>query len=363
MPKETAAIRGSEAGFRLGEEHGYHYGRCEALLRSIPPAEYQAWPLRVLFIPQGFPAIDCGIISALTKQSAELIVGQQTDLAGQAAAHQPDLLLVMNGLHTFPATLVEELNTVRGMGIPSAVWFADDPYFTDFTVELAPHFDYVFTHELGCIELYRGAGCRQVHYLPLAANLEVFRPRPAGMNYRADLCFIGTGFWNRIELFDRLTPFLRGKKVIIAGGMWDRLKHYKKLASSIISEGIPPEQTPFYYSGAKIVINLHRSWKPGPDNRNSRGVPALSINPRTFEMSACGTFQLTDLRHDLPSYYVPGSEVGVFQTTDELIAKIEYYLRHEEQRKEAALRALGRTAREHSYDNRVHRLLHAVFGG
>ncbi|AZS17113.1 hypothetical protein EI981_23465 [Paenibacillus lutimineralis] len=59
------------------------------------------------------------------------------------------------------------------------------------------------------------------------------RTRGSVHDARVPLAYIYTdlgnpfrAFWNRVELFDLLAQFLQDKKVIIAGGHWDRLKHH-----------------------------------------------------------------------------------------------------------------------------------------
>src|SRR5690606_23710728 len=147
---------------------------------------------------------------------------------------------------------------IRSMGIPTAVWVADDPYFSDQTRVVATHYDVVFTHELSCVEMYREAGCSRVHYLPFAVDPDLFRPaHPAAM--QTDILFIGMAFPNRLAFFNQLTPLLTRRRVLIAGGGWQGLGAYDQLAGSIWLSGIDPEATPLFYSGARLVINLHRS--------------------------------------------------------------------------------------------------------
>lgn len=344
-------------GRSLGLEHGYHLGRCEAIRATVPPAPIKLRQLRVLFIPQGFPAIDQGVIKALGSLVSELIVGASPEMLTLAGQHRPDLVLVLNGLHVFPENHLLQIDAIRAMGIRTAIWFADDPYFTDDTLHIALRYDVVLTHELSCVQLYREHGCAHVAYLPLAADTDIFRPQQVSPEYRSDVCFIGMAFWNRVAVFDRIAPYLAGKKVIIAGGLWERMKNYRLLRRSIREGWTPIEETAKYYSGAKIVINLHRGHLHEIDNRNSRAVPALSINPRTYEMAACGSMQLTDIREDLAQLYVPGQEIAVYRTPEELMGQIEYYLRHDQERKAIAYNGLRRTLIQHSYMRRVDELL------
>jgi spore maturation protein CgeB len=355
---ESRKMKGYEDGWR----HGYRLGRCQAVIEQIPEDHGPVLDKTVLYIPQGFPAIDEGIVDGLRRTVARVIVGDPNHILPAAEAHQPDLVLVLNGMHNFPAHYPDDIDRLRLSGIKTAVWFADDPYYSDLSIELAPHYEYVFTHELAALSYYQEAGASQVYYLPLAVHEGLFRPMPVSRQYMSDVCFIGTGFPNRIALFNQLVPYLAHKKVVIVGALWHHLKQYRLLSNSIIKGWMPAEETAKYYNGASIVINCHRSPIDPVYNRNSREMPAYSINPRTYEISACGTLQLTDIRQDLFSLYTPEEDLITYETADELIEKIENYLQDEEERRNIALQGLKRTMQEHTFATRIRRMMQIIFG-
>jgi spore maturation protein CgeB len=316
--------------------------------------------VRVLYIPQGFQSIDQGIVEALQLAVRELHVADPKQMAERASLLRPDWMIVLNGLHVFPPDHLQQVDAVRSMGVRTAIWFVDDPYVTEETVRVAPRYDAVLTHELGTLQLYRDLGCPSVHYMPLAAHPGLFRPMHVDDQYRSDICFIGQGFRNRVETFDAIAPFLASRRIFIAGDLWDRLRHYPLMKGFIRPGWLPVEESIRYYNGAKIVVNLHRTTAAGVDNRNTLGLPGRSINPRTFDIAACGTLQLTDVREDLPLYYRAGAELATFSSPQELQAQLDYYLSHEDERLNIALRGLRRTLTEHTYASRMDRLAAAL---
>lgn len=353
--------KGHTDGYRHGWNTGMRDGACKALLQHTSPPALTRYPLRVLYVPQGFESIDSGIIGALQEMVNELHVVQDLHQT-QALAEQlrPDLVVVLNGLHVFPANHPEQIDAIRAMGIKTLIWFVDDPYSSEQSSRIAPHYDVVLTHELGAVEPYRELCSGQVHYMPLGANTSWFRPSPVEQEYSSDICFIGQGFWNRIALFDELAPQLAARQVVICGGLWDRLQHYSLYGKAIRPGWMPVSETIRYYSSAKIVINQHRTTEPGSDNHNTRHWPGLSINPRTFEIAACGTLQMVDWREDLTRYYEPGVDIETFTSASELKEKIAYYLEHEDARRAIALRGLKRTLRQHTYASRVQQMLQLI---
>lgn len=152
------------------------------------------------------------------------------------------------------------------------------------------------------------------------------------------------------------------RNIKINGIWWDRLPDYQSYGDKIeLGRWMSPGETNDSYNGSKIVINLHRSHQDDSVNNNSLKIPGASPNPRTFEISASGTLQLTDTRDDLARFYKPGEEIETYSSQQELLEKVEFYLTHEKERREIALRALERTLREHTYGHRIDQLLSVIF--
>ncbi|MCZ8519168.1 MULTISPECIES: CgeB family protein [Paenibacillus] len=356
--------RGWEQGYQLGRSSGYHLGRCDAVLRQLPDSPPGWWDIRVMYVTsgKGFPysPLDESIITGMRGLVRELIVVNPThNLTETAKRARPDLMLALDGLNL----AVSKVDALRQLGIRTAVWLTDDPYYTDLTLPIVTHYDTVFTLELECVEFYRQHGCADVHYMPFASNAQIFRPKPVPAEYRSEVSFIGSAYWNRVALFDRVAPYLAGRHTYISGIWWDRLRHFHTLGSKIrLNKWMGAEETAAYYNGTKIAINLHRAVDDATYNNNSRLVGAVSPNPRTFEIAGCGTLLLTDVRSDLPRFYTPGLEIVTYGSPEELVHQIDYYLNREEERRTIALNALRRTMTEHTYPQRLAQMLRLLFG-
>ncbi len=84
------------------------------------------------------------------------------------------------------------------------------------------------------------------------------------------------------------------------------------------------------------------------------------IKGRTFEIPGTGGFLLTGAVEHLDEYYVPGREVALFSSPQELIEQIRFHLAHDEERE--AIREAGyqRTLRDHTYVHRFRALFRAM---
>jgi spore maturation protein CgeB len=345
-------------------KHNLQIKKCEEWVQKFHQNETAFWDIKVLFIggPNGGPylIINQGIIEDLKGLVREIITATPTEnIINLTVQTHPDLVLVLLG----DQTPYEQILAIRNMGIKTAVWLTDDPYYTDVTTLYAQYYDFIFTNELSCVSLYQTLGCPQVHYLPFAANTNIFYPNHVDTTYLRDICFIGTAWNNRISFFDSVAKYLANMNIIIIGPLWNKLMNYSLLSNKIIPTGIPCTTTANYFNGAKIVINLHRSHDDETlFKKNTRNLDAYSINPRTFEISACGAFQLTDVRQDLNSYYTPGYDIATYASPNEFIEKIIYYLQHEDERYEIAFRGFQKTMREHTFRTRMVKMLKIIFG-
>ncbi|GAA3408564.1 glycosyltransferase [Paenibacillus hodogayensis] len=363
-PRRDEGVAGWENGYLEGRSQGYHYGLCESIYARAATETGVRHDVKVLYVKANgspYASLDQGIEHALRSIAREVAVVQPDgDAAQAAAAEKPDLVLVLDAAGvSVPA---DQIDRIRAQGIRTAVWLPDDPYHSDATATIAPHYDYVFTLESSCVPVYRELGCHQSHYLPLAVNPGFTRQFKVSEAYRHDICFVGSAFWNRVAYFDEIADYLATKRVKIIGYWWERLNKYAKLAKFIDGVWLSPEETAKHYSGSKIVINLHRSAEDADHNSNSRKIPANSVNPRLFEIASCAAFQLVDQRPDLPGLYTPGHDIVTFSTPRELVRQLDYYLNHEEERREIARRALFRTVTEHTYAKRLQQMLGIVFG-
>lgn len=356
--------QGRVHGYPLGWEHGYWYGKCESVLK-LTEQPIGVRSVHVLFVAtgKGFPysPLDEAVAATLRGLVGRLTVTDSTQPVSEIAARiRPDIVIVLDGLH-FDIKHVDEM---RSQGIRTAIWFTDDPYYTDITAGLATHYDEVFTLEMTCVEFYRRLGCSRVHYLPMGAFPVEFRPRNPARSKRHEVCFIGSAYWRRVAFFDEVTGYLASRDTHISGIWWERLRDFPILSDKIaLGRWLGPRETAEMYNGSKIVINMHRAYDDETFNNNSAGIHAVSPNPRTFEIAACATLQLTDARDDLASFYTPGVEIVTYTTPQEMVEKIDYYLTHEEERQAIAMRGMYRTMRDHTYARRLDAMLAILFPG
>lgn len=103
----------------------------------------------------------------------------------------------------------------------------------------------------------------------------------------------------------------------------------------------------FYLS--KININI-----------TSRSIES-GIPQRVWDIMAVGGFCLTNYQPELEDYFEIGKDLEVYHNLEELEQKVEYYLKHEEQRIRIAINGYKKVRGRHDYKSRLVPLLDKVF--
>ena len=195
------------------------------------------------------------------------------------------------------------------------------------------------------VEYFASGGCNQIQ--PESGVLmQCMDPRV--MQYvdkeekEYELLFVGNSRGVYRQILRDLLP--TEHKLTVYGWQWDAfpVKQY------VVADHIPNEQVGQAYHDAKILLNDH--W----DDMKEYGI----ISNRIFDALAVGAFVISD--------EVPGLEelfhgaVVTYRDKADLAEKIDYYLEHETERKEKATIGQELVQNQHTFDNRVDKMIQVL---
>lgn len=293
--------------------------------------------------------------------SNDVHTGQLTDLFTQllgeatvakAAEVGPDLIIAMA-----QAPLgMQTLTRLKAFDIPLVFWFVEDFRTLTYWEEVVPYYDYIFTiQKEDFFEKLKNKGAKNYYYLPQACDPGRHRklviPDGEKKLIASDISFMGAGYYNRKVLFEKLIDF----NFKIWGSEWDLSSPVGKLVQKNAARVTEDERIKIY-NVSKINLNLHSS-------TFHEGVDPVGdfINPRTFEIAACGGFQLVDYRSELPELFESGKEIVCYKDIDELRSLIAYYLENPAEREKIAAMGQLRAVRDHTFKNRMREMLSIVY--
>lgn len=80
---------------------------------------------------------------------------------------------------------------------------------------------------------------------------------------------------------------------------------------------------------------------------------------RVFDIMGAGGFVISNYQPELAELFVPGEDIVLYDSIPDLLMKIEYYLEHDEERKQVARNGYEKVKEYHSYDVRIMEMLKA----
>lgn len=246
-----------------------------------------------------------------------------------------DLILMITGTFVHPrayACLRYKLD------LPLALILTESPYQDATQGEFAGVADVTFTNDRASMEYLKQFG--PISYLPHSWDPKRHHPRKVGKDYQYDVFFLGTMFKEREDLFEAINWDGIHKK--IDGVKVEELEDATQLKGMMSNEEVAK-----YYCGSKITLNPHRG--------RALTLQPHSLGPRTYEVAACGAFQLvSNNRAELHEVF--GDVLPTFEGAADLEDKIHYFLAHDRQREFRAEES-RRLVRECTFDHRLKRII------
>ena len=110
-----------------------------------------------------------------------------------------------------------------------------------------------------------------------------------------------------------------------------------------------------YYTEMPLVFNRSRINL----NITRRGIQT-GMPLRAIDILGSGGFLLSNFQSDFLEYFVPGEDFVYFESREDLIQKVDYYLDHEAERQAIARSGHDKVAAAHTYRHRVREMLDAL---
>ena len=307
-------------------------------------------------------------------------------------------------------------NVCKREGLPYISWIYDSPYVMLYSYTAINPCNAIHVFDRALCREFNAAGIKTVHYLPMAANTN--RLDALGSPASAyDISFVGSLYTESHNFFDRmenLSPYAKG---YLEGLMQAQMNVQ---GCNFIQESLSPIMEELYralpmdpnpdgvetreYLYAQYVINrkltgLERlrlltgitqkytldlfTLDPAfslPNLRNHGTADYYSEMPlvfkksrinlnislrsiksgiplRAFDIMGSGGFLLSNFQADFLDDFVPGEDFVYYESKEDLLQKIDYYLAHEEEREAIARNGHDKVAAGHTFRHRVREIL------
>ena len=188
--------------------------------------------------------------------------------------------------------------------------------------------DYIAERQIPALDIYFSfTGGPMLHELeqhfgapravPLYCSFDPCRYRrfPSNQKFACDLSYMGTYAPDRQPKLEQLLAEparqLRSRRFIIAGSQYPKTLLWPENLLHI--PHLSPRWHPEFYSSSKFTLNV---------TRRDMSIAGYSPSVRLFEAAACGAAIISDNWPGLDSFFVPGAEILLATTTED----VEHYL-------------------------------------
>lgn len=300
-------------------------------------------------------------------------------------------------------------------------WLFDSPCFQLYSITASNPCNVICVFDKEEYRTFRNAGINTVHYMPLAVDVNRLAPvlsGSAGKGYDYDVSFVGSLYMEELNYFpqmmSRLPEYTKGYIDALIGAqmkIWG-YNFIQELLGPVINDlyqAYPVDPEPdgtepreFFY--AQYVINRRITTMERlellmavaseyevelftylkdfsiPNVRNHgpvdyfREMPLVfrksrinlnisgrliksGIPLRAFDVMGAGEFLLSNYQADLLDLFVPGEDFVYFESKEDMMEKIGYYLSHGEERQMIAKNGYDKVAAKHTYRHRIREML------
>ncbi|MCI8565456.1 MAG: glycosyltransferase [Lachnospiraceae bacterium] len=87
-----------------------------------------------------------------------------------------------------------------------------------------------------------------------------------------------------------------------------------------------------------------------------------AIPLRAMDIMGAGGFLLSNYQAEFFELFVPGEDMAIFYSPEDLLQKCDYYLKHEAERHQMAANACGKVREKHTFEVRLKEIFSVVFG-
>jgi spore maturation protein CgeB len=264
------------------------------------------------------------------------------------AAFSPDVILIYKGAFIRPELLL----LLRKWGYPVVNFFPDVSFLAHGKLIplCVPLYDYIFTTKtFAANDLTANFSFDQkrVSFIPHGFDPLVHRPITSepdpGM--QCDASFIGNFSKHKADYLSSLKNSIPNLNLKIWGGTWGAVKD-RGLVEAVQGRPVIGDMYSLALNSSAINVALLSERVKGASNGDQ-------ITSRTFTIPASRSFMLHQRTDEVQEYFVEDKEIVCFDSPEELVDKVRYYLNAKQVRKRIRDSGYQRAVMEHSLDARA----------
>lgn len=277
---------------------------------------------------------------------------------------EADAVLILNGdeMKIFDEGFFAGL---RQINVRTILWLVDGmANYKNFTTASFKNYEYIYTFDRNDVALIKNDYGVVAKYLPLVAAEEVYNA--AGTYQKEfDLCFVGGADKKRLSVLESVAEYCyrNNLKMIVYGNLWKNESWIQDWKYRVITKKRYPYLYRIAHNRKILPQELAELYKKTKINLNITTTRHSGLNPRTFEILATKSFQIAEYNLNSEGIFVSGVDFVTYKTTDELLALIGGYIKHEPERDQIAANGYDKICRQYLLRHVVRKIIDDLRGG
>jgi hypothetical protein len=282
----------------------------------------------------------------------------EKDLLAIVEQDKPGFVFTLRGERLSPALI----RKFKEMGCTTILLFTMAP-MEDWMVPFAREHDYVLTNMESYVDFFRSRGVQNIRWFHQGFASEFFgidRAEPKDVStWYADVGMIGSMGSPLYTTRTRLVATLLRNDINIK--WWGPMLSRKIRNLDFFMNGVHRA-----WAGKKVYMKefadvvRHIKIFIGQDADLDYEKKYLYLSNRSLTVMGCGGFYLCRRSRAAETVYRIGKEIDVFDTDDELLEKIRYYLHNDRERQQIAHAGQSKVLENYTYKKQMEKIFHWV---
>jgi len=257
---------------------------------------------------------------------------------------KPDIIFFLGGLIEFSFDSLLKIREINPVTQTIATFGDEDIFFEGLYSYLPLFFDFILTGEKKYLSRYSKLGFKNIFYIT-GINTRLFRP--LNLEKRYDVVFIGHPTPEKSGRYETI-KFLKDNNVNITlfGRAWENYPEFKEIYKGVLTN----ERMIEIINQSKIILGLSRS-----------AYGELQLKGKVFENAACKAFNLVEYYEEYLDFFNEEKEIVLFKDKRDLLEKINYFLKHEEERKKIAEASYKKLLKYYNFDVELRKVINKVY--
>lgn len=310
---------------------------------------------------------------AALKKECKLIQFTPQNWLEVLSREQPDILFVESAWQGYKGTwnkkvgyygeennrsLFDLINWCKSNNIPTVFWNKEDPVHFSRFIEIAKHFDYVFTTDKNMVPKYiKELGHENVDALPFAAQPLIHNPIKLVDKKEDKACFAGSYYHHHKERSKDMNTLLDAASKF-GLDIYDR--NYEKTSKGLMPNHTFPDRFKPFIKGTLKYYEIDKAYKGYKVSMNVNTVKdsETMFSRRVFESLACGTPVVSNYSKGLVNML--GKYVTASDNYEELKQAFDKLLNDKNEYEKVSLLGMREVLRNHTYSVRLKKVLDKV---